>query len=345
MTSITPAELQHMKEHAGDTKVPNIIATVITCGCISYVAVALRLYARNTAKFGIGLDDFGILIALVFFTSYFVMLALVTRWGLGRHAIMITNAEAFGKTNVTNEITYTMSLAFVKFSILLFYDRIFPNKGLRKAFLATALFIIAWIITSIFGSIFACVPVNKQWDPAVPGKCMAFGSFVLGISIINIITDFTLLILPMPVIWGLNMKRTKKILTILTLVAGSFACIVSIVRLASVQAVGSTTDPSWDDVGGGILSCVEVCVGIVAASLPTYRPLLNRFIKNRDYGYHPRSDGIVQTTDIQMHSAPRSAHRDDDDDTPYGHSIPKSFGGKISPASSDKERLYTKLSE
>jgi hypothetical protein len=170
------------------------------------------------------------------------MLAMATRWGLGRHAIMITNAKALGivmlltlylsrillthhsypfQTNITDEITYTMSLAFVKFSILLFYNRIFPNKGLRIAFVVTALFIIGYIITSVFGSIFACVPVRKQWDPTVPGTCMPFGSFVLGISIINIITDFTLLILPIPAIWRLNMKRTKKFLTILTMVAGS----------------------------------------------------------------------------------------------------------------------------
>ncbi|KAH8694199.1 hypothetical protein BGW36DRAFT_463777 [Talaromyces proteolyticus] len=345
MAGISPDELKYMEEHASDSKVGNIIASVISCGCIAYFAVGLRFYARNMVKFGVGLDDLAILAALIVFTGFFIGFALGTQWGLGKHAIRVTNGESLAKSNISDEVTYTVAIAFVKYSILLLYSRIFPSKGLRIAIITTAVFITAWACSSIFGSIFQCVPIRSQWDPSVQGKCINYGNFVLAIGIINIISDFVILVLPIPVIWSLNMKKTKKLLTIFTLVAGSFACVVSIVRLAYAQSVGSTVDASWDDVGGGILSCVEICIGILAACVPTYRPILNRFTRSRDYGSHSRTGGIVQTTDIHMHSVSRSAFKEDTDNIAYVNSGPKSFGVKLSDTSSDKERLYTMLPE
>lgn len=87
--------------------------------------------------------------------------------------------------------------------------------------IATALFITAWACATVFGSIFQCVPIRSQWDTSIQGKCIDYGTFVLTMGIINIITDFVILAIPIPAVWSLNMKRTKKILTILTLVADS----------------------------------------------------------------------------------------------------------------------------
>lgn len=51
------------------------------------------------------------------------------------------------------------------------------------------------------------------------------------------------------------------------------AFIVSIIRQAYAGKVGSTADPTWDDVPAALVSVVELMAGFLAASIPTYRPL------------------------------------------------------------------------
>ena len=53
---------------------------------------------------------------------------------------------------------------------------------------------------------------------------------------------------------------------------GGFVCVVGIYRIPT-QAEISLTDASWSDVNAAVWSVVEVCIGIVSACLPTYRPL------------------------------------------------------------------------
>ena len=56
-------------------------------------------------------------------------------------------------------------------------------------------------------------------------------------------------------------------------------CIVSIYRVPRVASL-SLTDAPWSDVDACVWSVVEVCVGIVGACLPTYRPLFLRLCRN-----------------------------------------------------------------
>jgi hypothetical protein len=65
---------------------------------------------------------------------------------------------------------------------------------------------------SIFISfIFACVPRSKISNPALPGKCISTNGSILATSASNIISDFSILILPLFVIWTLQIPLKMKI--------------------------------------------------------------------------------------------------------------------------------------
>lgn len=59
------------------------------------------------------------------------------------------------------------------------------------------------------------------------------------------------------------------------------ACIISIVRLAFIEKVGLAYDSSWTDIVPGMISTAELCVGIFAACIPTYVPLLRKVAEQR----------------------------------------------------------------
>ena len=116
---------------------------------------------------------------------------------------------------------YAPSIAVVKFSILLFYARIFTEhtaKMSAQIWFARALYVMggitaAWWVVCQFIVIFECAPIHYFWDrtPAT-GRCpVDVQKFFDGQAIPNIVTDAILLILPLPLIWRLQLPASQKV--------------------------------------------------------------------------------------------------------------------------------------
>ena len=76
-----------------------------------------------------------------------------------------------------------------------------------------------------------CNPRQKYLEPTIPGHC--FGRKQLGVvtSVINIFSDFSILILPLPLIWRLQMSWAKKARVTAVFGVGLSTCIASVIRL------------------------------------------------------------------------------------------------------------------
>jgi fatty-acid desaturase len=67
-------------------------------------------------------------------------------------------------------ITYNISLTATKISILLQYHRIFTLREMRIPVYVALVIVSAWGTTTLFTSIFSCVPINAYWNVAEPPK-------------------------------------------------------------------------------------------------------------------------------------------------------------------------------
>ncbi|MCJ1259014.1 hypothetical protein MMC24_006848, partial [Lignoscripta atroalba] len=85
---------------------------------------------------------------------------------------------------------------------------------------------------STFVEIFQCSPRKKLWDPKIPGHCINDNH---GIQVysgsLNVLSDFSILVLPLPLIWRLQMPFLRKLRVTAVFSVGLFACITSVVRL------------------------------------------------------------------------------------------------------------------
>ena len=110
------------------------------------------------------------------------------------------------------EVFYTIAAALIKFSTLLLYRRIFgSDKSLRIACWVVAGFVTCYSIAQIFESIFQCTPVRKAWQPETPGTCLNVFVAATTPAVFNVVADFATVCLPMPLIWGLQMRWGRKI--------------------------------------------------------------------------------------------------------------------------------------
>lgn len=70
----------------------------------------------------------------------------------------------------------------------------------------------AAIVLRIF---FFCRPFAYNWDKSIPGgSCLDVPASYLrvgGLSIVNLVLDVIVIILPLPILWNLNMATTKKV--------------------------------------------------------------------------------------------------------------------------------------
>lgn len=114
------------------------------------------------------------------------------------------------------EILFIVSVNLTKLSILTFYRRIFPMGLPRYLHILIWMGIVATLLV-LFGSlgaaIFQCWPISSFWDYSIDGQCLPTYPTHLVSAIINSVTDFYCVIIPLGEIWSLNMvnKRDKLI--------------------------------------------------------------------------------------------------------------------------------------
>lgn len=106
-------------------------------------------------------------------------------------------------------IAYYMSLGLTKSSILLQYHRVFPTRKFQVACWCVFAVVVCYTIWTVFGSIFACVPVQAFWTKE-RARCIDQFAMWFTNAAINITTDFAIIILPMPVIRRLQLGRRQK---------------------------------------------------------------------------------------------------------------------------------------
>lgn len=105
---------------------------------------------------------------------------------------------------------YPAIVTCVKLSILCFYRRIFTTPAFRLASSVMLGLSVAWFIAIEIASICTCIPIDHFWDLAKPGKCINYNNFFLSYSIIEIVIDLIILVMPLPSIWSLQLSRRNK---------------------------------------------------------------------------------------------------------------------------------------
>ena len=69
----------------------------------------------------------------------------------------------------------------------------------------------AFYIALFFRSIFLCDPLEKAFNPALHGHCLKKDVTPYISGVFNTLRDLYILLLPLPVIWSLNMKAARKL--------------------------------------------------------------------------------------------------------------------------------------
>lgn len=110
------------------------------------------------------------------------------------------------------EVIYVPCLALSKVSMLLFYRRVFTTTGMRRAVDIGLGLVAAWTIAFECAVIFLCTPVSFFWNRVGDqGTCGSFLGMITTLIATNALGDLVIMVMPIPTVWSLQMKKTEKI--------------------------------------------------------------------------------------------------------------------------------------
>lgn len=137
-------------------------------------------------------------------------------------AVTPKELEIWLKLIFAEEFLYLFSATIPKLAILCLYLRIFATRPYRYATYGIAGVMILNYIVDVIIALIMCKPIAFSWDKAIPGgRCGDIMAAYRWISVPNLVTDVAILILPLPMIWGLHAKLSQKIGLTLTFVTAS----------------------------------------------------------------------------------------------------------------------------
>ncbi|KAI8955625.1 hypothetical protein F4801DRAFT_273861 [Xylaria longipes] len=267
-------ELEWQLEHRDETQVPGLIAACVSTAIASVIIISLRFLSRRLlhGRLRLEADDWLVLVAWVFFAVLDVSWAVGTKYGIGRHAVVVTDVRMVQILAVVGEAAYVLAIAFIKFSVLALYMKTFPIQKFRYCVWAVGIVVVGWAMSGAVVAVFQCTSIEYVWRSDVEGVCVDFGLRNLVSGIMNVMTSILIVVMVIPFAWNLYITKQEKWLALVSLAIGTSVCIISIVRLPYSIKVG-TSDGTWDAAPTFIVGVVEIAVGMLAISIPTYRPL------------------------------------------------------------------------
>ncbi|KAL4758199.1 uncharacterized protein BDW70DRAFT_170479 [Aspergillus foveolatus] len=230
------------------------------------IIIALRIYARGFMLRAVGTDDVTIMIG--------------SNYGIGKHALAITPGDTVPMLKciwVTRPL-YTLSMGLIKMSLLWFYLRLDPRKAMRWAVFSVMIFNVGLSLASFIGALAACNPPSLFWTSPGSSGCMAMDAqqlFYEVNGVLNIVTDILTYLLPVPMLYGLQLTWRKKgaILGIFGL--GVLSIAAAYVRYDFVKKLSSAQEEYYLLLADSLNWCtIEAYIAIFCGCAPSLSVLI-----------------------------------------------------------------------
>ncbi|TRX88630.1 hypothetical protein FHL15_010489 [Xylaria flabelliformis] len=222
------------------------------------VILAIRLYSRKRLTNGFGLDDF--------FICFAYKAASMGPPLMGRRAKVPESKPRYLATSLTKLSTLAMVRRLTTAS---------SNKIEGVVVLLLAVLITGNCFIFIIVEIFQCWPISSIWEVSdSPAYCINEDAHLMSANIINTVTDFIVVLLPIRTTIALELSPRHRVVVISLFGIGLVASAVGIARtyFTWLLLTAADHDTTWRAWYVWLSSILELHLGIICASVPATRP-------------------------------------------------------------------------
>ncbi|KAH6862885.1 hypothetical protein AA0119_g8731 [Alternaria tenuissima] len=247
----------------------------VTLTVISTVLLIWRITNTIISRGWLGLEDVFVIMANIWLVLLAAFIYRSTTYGFGTRLVDIArdggNATEALKSFWLTQSFYTLTNGFNKMAFLALYYRVFALKRFRQACIVLGVISVGWTVSYVVVCIFQCTPVPRVYNRTIPGTCINFFWHRWSNAILNLLTDLAIFILPMPVIFGLNMSKGSRIGLMVLFSMGFFICLTTALRMSTLPLSLRTREPTWQSAPTNLWSFIEAATGVITACLLSLR--------------------------------------------------------------------------
>lgn len=130
----------------------------------------------------------------------------------------LTNICQFG---VISGVFYGFSTMLTKLSVLTLFLRFVPEGKLRFTIHIIMVTVVLYILVAAFDWVYTCQPIAKYWDLTITdGSCINWVKLAVFSSVMNVVTDVALLVLPIIFLRNLRLPTKQKVGVMIVLMTG-----------------------------------------------------------------------------------------------------------------------------
>ncbi|KAK2006653.1 hypothetical protein LZ32DRAFT_611056 [Colletotrichum eremochloae] len=266
---------------------PELLYIAVIFTVISIISLGLRCYTVGFILKRFFIMDWVAVLTGVNQCALCAFTVLGVHYGLGKHVDEVSpeNRIQALKWKWAGMVSYVVGSTLIKFVAGLLLLRLFAGQKWQRISIIVLLVLLALVQTVyLFIAIFQCSPIPFYWhrytpDSPVKGKCLSptlaiapsYTSIFLGV-----LGDWFLALLPITLVWGIQMQRKVKISVVGILAVGSMASLANVARIPYAKQLLSSPDYLANFTDLAIWSIVECALGLTATSLAMLRPLFVR---------------------------------------------------------------------
>ncbi|CAG5156828.1 uncharacterized protein ALTATR162_LOCUS4621 [Alternaria atra] len=250
-----------------------IIVVYVVMTILSTIVLGLRLYTRIFIRHMTGLDDALVVLSWCGCIAWMVICFQSFQYGFGQHLWNVTMEQLvdYTKMLVGIMVVYVWTPALAKLSLLALYYRLNPDRKVQASIYALAVLVTGY---SLAITVVAAGPCNPRTH--TDQKCLT--DLNLFMACINIITDFLILCLPIPMLHALQLPMKQKILLGFVFALGSGVVVISTVRIIYVYSMISDPDSTYNVAKACIFSTVELNGGVICACVALLKPFIQQYM-------------------------------------------------------------------
>ncbi|KAK1457738.1 hypothetical protein CMEL01_15721 [Colletotrichum melonis] len=261
-------------EHPQQQKVLEHYLVFGILGPLAFLTLIQRFYTKFCLSDGPKIDDFLIFFAWVCsIVMQSVQIWSISIGGLGHHAFEMS-IQIYEKHMLSSYIVAPLFITcngLTKTSLLTAYLNISPQRWYRNAILTAIAMVAAYTVIIASLLLFHCQPIRTNWDPYTSGTCLNSAVLYMAIAVSNIVSDVVLFIIPIPMVFRLQMRPAVKVGAVLMFGIGSITVTTSVVRMVYLQYLLSSNDIPWIAAPANVWSYV---LNAVFFQSPPYAKLL-----------------------------------------------------------------------
>ncbi|KAL4736479.1 hypothetical protein BDV11DRAFT_211229 [Aspergillus similis] len=260
---------------------PKLAGSVIVLTALALITYALRVYCRVSRRLWAG-DDW-IMTAALFFLIF--------------------------------EVGYCAAIIPIKLSISWMLIRIAEGRKLYVyiQYIIIALFTTMNFIALIF-ILTDCIPVEAAWDKSLldnGGRCQpphVLADVYYACTAVNIITDWVTALMPIPLLWNVQLGRNSKLSVMGLMSLGILASLSACVRLNYTVNLTNKDEFLFAVANVVTWGFAENAIGMTVGNVATLRPLFRRLLDNTGRpGYSSRPSRLESGFELSQHGKSATA--------------------------------------